>query len=515
MRLPRPIPLKTFHRFTNAQIPAIIPPMFDALSNRFVSVFRNLSGRGRVSEENVRDSMKEVRDALLEADVHFNVVKEFCDHALAKAVGQEVIRSLEAGQLMAKICYEELINLLGPVDTKIYFVQPGPTVIMMCGLQGSGKTTTCGKLAKLLVGQGHHPLLAAADLQRPAAVDQLAALAEQVGVPIYRDDSRVGTHGNVGKGAAVAVCRAAIQHARANGQDVVILDTAGRLHIDDELMGELRDINSQLNPHQIYLVLDSMSGQDAVNSAKAFNQQLELDGLILTKLDSDTRGGALLSAKMITGKPVKFLGTSEKLDGLEEFRPEGMASRILGMGDIIGLVNEAQKKFDTEQAQRLQEKMAKGQFTLDDFMAQMDQVRELGSMKKIIGMIPGMSQLTQNMKMGDGEIEGQMGQLRAIYDSMSKKERKNPDLLDGGRRRRVARGAGVELNAVSQFIKQFETIRDMMKTVGGMGMGGKMQLMKTMMSGGLNSLGLPGGPMIKTKKSGFMEKKDRNKKKRR
>jgi signal recognition particle subunit SRP54 len=489
--------------------------MFDALSNKFSSVFRSLSGRGRISEENVREAMNSVREALLEADVHFNVVKDFCDHAVAKAIGQQVIQSLEPGQLMAKICYDELIHLMGPVDTRIYFVQPGPTVIMMCGLQGSGKTTTCGKLARLLLSQGHHPLLAAADLQRPAAVDQLSALAEQVGVPVYRDDSKVGTHGTVAKGAAVAVCRAAIQQAKANGQDVVILDTAGRLHIDEELMAELHEINDRLQPHQIYLVLDSMSGQDAVNSAKAFNEQLELDGLILTKLDSDTRGGALLSAKMITGKPVKFLGTGEKLDGLEEFRPEGMASRILGMGDIIGLVTEAQKKFDMEQAARLQAKMAKGQFTLEDFMAQMDQVKKLGSMGKIMGMIPGMSQMTEKMGMGEGDVENQMGQMRAIYDSMSKQERKTPDILDAGRRRRIAGGAGVQTNDVSQFMKQYDMAKTMMKAIGGMGMMGKMQLMKSMMSGGLNNLGMPGGPMLRTKKSGFMEKKDRNKKKRR
>jgi signal recognition particle subunit SRP54 len=258
-----------------------------------------------------------------------------------------------------------------------------------------------------------------------------------------------------------------------------------------------------------------MSGQDAVNSAKAFNEKLELDGLILTKLDSDTRGGALLSAKMITGKPVKFLGTGEKLEGLEEFRPEGMASRILGMGDIVGLVNEAQKNFDMEQAARLQEKMAKGQFSLEDFMSQMSQIRKMGPIGKVMGMIPGMSQLTQQMGMGEGDVEGQMGRMRAIYDSMSKKERKNPDILDGGRRRRVARGAGVEVNEVSQFMKQYDMARNMMKAVGGMGMMGKMNLMKSLMSGNLNSLGMPGGPMLRTKKSGHMEKKDRNKKKRR
>src|SRR5438105_10782539 len=267
--------------------------MFTTLTDKFQGVFRSLSGRGRISEENIREAMREVRTALLEADVNLQVVQDFTNHVIEKAQGQEVIKSLQPGQLMIKIVYDELVNLMGPVDTKIYFVQPGPTVLMMCGLQGSGKTTTCGKLAKFLLGKGHHPLLAAADLQRPAAVEQLRVVGEQVGVPVYTDDSKVAPHGQVSKGAAVAVCRAAIQQAKQNGRDVVILDTAGRLHIDDELMGELKEVNAQIKPHQIYLVLDAMSGQDAVNSAKAFNEQLALDGLILTKFDCDTRGGAV------------------------------------------------------------------------------------------------------------------------------------------------------------------------------------------------------------------------------
>jgi len=489
--------------------------MFDALTDRFTGIFRGLSGRGRISEENVRDAMKSVREALLEADVNFKVVREFSDKVMAKAIGEQVIKSLEPGQLMVKICYEELVNLLGPVDTQIYFVQPGPTIIMMCGLQGSGKTTTSGKLAMLLKSKGHHPMLVAADLQRPAAVDQLATIAEQVGVPVYRDDTKVAPHGQVVKGAAVSVCRAAISQAKATGCDVVILDTAGRLHIDQELMGELREINTQLHAHQIYLVLDAMSGQDAVNSAKAFNDQLELDGLILTKLDSDTRGGALLSAKMITGKPVKYLGMGEKLERLEEFRPEGMANRILGMGDIVGLVNNLQEKFDMEEAAKLQQKMEKGQFTLDDFMNQIQQVQKLGPIGKVMGMIPGMSQLASQVGMGEAGVEGQLGQMKAIYNSMTIKERKNPDLLDHSRRRRIARGAGVETHEINQFLNQYKTTRDAMRAVGGMGMGQKMKLMQAMMSGNLSSLGMPGGPMLRTKKSGFMEKKDRNKKKKR
>src|SRR6266536_740520 len=489
--------------------------MLTALTDKLSGVFRGLAGRGRISEENVRDAMRDVRTALLEADVNFKVVKDFTDRVMEKAQGQEVIKSLKPGEVMVKIVYDELVNLMGPVDTRIYLVQPGPTVIMMCGLQGSGKTTTCGKLAMFLTSKGHHPMLAAVDLQRPAAVEQLRILGEQVGVPVYTDVSKVAPHGQVAKGAAVAVARAAIAEAKKQGRDVVILDTAGRLAIDQELMNELKEINTALNPHQIYLVLDSMTGQDAVNSAKAFNEQLELDGLILTKLDSDTRGGALLSAKYVTGKPVKFLGVGEKLDRLEEFRPEGMAQRILGMGDIVGLVTEAMEKFDQEETAKLQEKMEKGQFTLDDFIAQMSQIKKLGPMSKVMGMIPGMSEMSKQMNMGEGDVEKQTGKMHAIYNSMNTRERKNPDVLDGPRRRRIARGAGVEVNEVGQFMKQFETTRDMMRAVGGMGMMGRLRLMKALAGGGRANLGMPGGPMLKTKKSGWMAPKDRNKKKRR
>ncbi len=490
--------------------------MFDSLTDKLSGVFRSLSGRGRISEENIRQALDEVRTALLEADVHFQVVKQFIDAASEKALGQEVIKSLQPGQLMVKIVHDELVKLMGPVDTRIYLVQPGPTLIMMCGLQGSGKTTTCGKLAKLLLSKGQHPLLAAADLQRPAAVEQLRVVGEQVGVPVYLDASKVAEHGQVPKGAAVAVCRAAVAEAKKTGRDVVILDTAGRLHIDEELMGELQEINSQLNPHQIYLVLDAMSGQDAVSSAKAFNEQLELDGLILTKFDSDTRGGALLSAKVITGKPVKFLGVGEKLDRLEEFRPEGMAQRILGMGDIVGLVSDAMEKFDKDETERIQAKMLKGTLTLDDFMAQMAQINKLGSMGKIMSMIPGMRELSQEVAKNSDEVEGQMVRMRAIYHSMTHKERQNVELIDHGRRRRIARGAGVESHHVNQFLKQFDTARSMMRAVGGGTMGGSMKLIKSMMSGGMAGLGgMAGGMMPKFKKSTFTDKLDRNKKKKR
>jgi signal recognition particle subunit SRP54 len=487
--------------------------MFTALTDRLNDVFRKISGRGIISEENIREAVASVRTALLEADVNFQVVKEFCDTVQANAMGQEVISSLQPGQLFIKSVYDELVKLMGPVDTSIMTVTPGPTVIMMCGLQGAGKTTTCGKLARYLDAKGLHPLMVAADLQRPAAVEQLRVLGEQVGVPVYIDETKVAEHGQVPRGAAVAVCRAAVADAKLHGHDVVIIDTAGRLHIDEDLMTELRDINTQIGVHQIFLVLDAMSGQDAVNSAKAFNDQLELDGLILTKFDSDTRGGALLSAKYVTGKPVKFIGVGEKVEGLEEFRPEGMAQRILGMGDVVGLVNDAMQKFDAAKTAKINEKMLKGQLSLDDFMDQMAQVGKLGSVGRVMNMLPGMDGFTRDLNIKESDMDKQVVRMRAIYNSMSKKERKDPDMLDGPRRRRIATGAGVQTQDVSQFIKQFETSRDLMQSFGSLNMARKMSVMSQLMSGGL--VNLAGSFGLKGRKSTFMEKKDRNKKKRR
>ena len=486
--------------------------MFDALTEKFNNAFRSLSGKGKISEENVREAMREVRMALLEADVNLKVVNDFCEHVISKALGSEVISSLQPAQLMVKIVNDELVNLMGPVDTTIMMVTPGPTVIMMCGLQGSGKTTTCGKLALYLKAKGHNPMLAAVDLQRPAAVAQLRTLGEQTETPVYFDESKVAPHGQVSPGAATAVARAAVNEARKQGRDVLILDTAGRLAIDDELMNELRDVNEAVKPHQIFLVLDAMTGQDAVNSAKAFNEKLELDGLILTKFDSDTRGGALLSAKMVTGKPVKFLGIGEKLDRLEEFRPEGIAGRILGMGDIVGLVEEAHKKFDMEQQEKLAAKMEKGEFTLEDFIGQMSQIKKLGPMGKILGMIPGMSEMAKQVNMGGTDVEKHMGKMQAMYDSMNRPERKKPDIVDASRRRRVARGSGVDANDVGQFLKQFDMSRNMMRAVGGMNVMNRMKMMKGLMSGDLGSISAPGQNLLRAKKGGWQDKKDRNKK---
>ena len=489
--------------------------MFDALTEKFNDAFRALSGKGKISEENVRDAMRTVRTALLEADVNLKVVNDFVSDVTQKAIGQEVIKSLQPAQLMVKVVHDELINLMGPVDTQIYTVDPGPTVVMMCGLQGSGKTTTCGKLAMYLRAKGHNPMLAAVDLQRPAAVQQLRTLGEQTETPVYFDESKVAQHGTVSKGSAVTVARAAVAAAREQGRDILILDTAGRLAIDEELMDELKDVNEAVKPHQIFLVLDAMTGQDAVNSAKAFNEKLELDGLILTKFDSDTRGGALLSAKMVTGKPVKFLGIGEKLTALEEFRPEGVAGRILGMGDIVGLVEEAHTKFDMEKQAELAAKMEKGSFTLEDFIGQMSQIKKLGPMSKILGMIPGMSEMAKQANMGGNDVEKQMNRMQAMYDSMSRKERQKPDLVDASRRRRIAQGAGVEVQTVSQFLKQFEMSRNMMRAVGGMGMMSRMRMMKGLMSGDLGAIAQPGANLLRTKKSGWQAPKDRNKKKKR
>lgn len=489
--------------------------MFDALTEKFNEAFRQLAGKGRISEENVREAMRTVRTALLEADVNLNVVNTFVSDVTQKAIGQEVIKSLQPAQVMVKVVHDELVNLLGPVDTQIYTVTPGPTVIMMCGLQGSGKTTTCGKLAMFLKAKGHHPMLAAVDLQRPGAVQQLRTLGEQTETPVYFDESKVAEHGSVGKGAAVAVARAAMNAARDQGRDILILDTAGRLAIDQELMDELKDVNEAVKPHQIFLVLDAMTGQDAVNSAKAFNEKLELDGLILTKFDSDTRGGALLSAKMVTGKPVKFLGIGEKLNNLEEFRPEGVAGRILGMGDIVGLVEEAHTKFDMEKQAELAAKMEKGAFTLEDFIGQMGQIKKLGPMTKILGMIPGMSEMAKQANMGGGDVEKHMGRMQAMYDSMTKEERRKPDMIDAPRRRRIARGAAVDVQTVGQFLKQFEMSRNMMRAVGGMGVMNRMKMMKGLMSGDLGAIAQPGANLLRTKKSGWQAPKDRNKKKKR
>ncbi|MCR4320931.1 MAG: signal recognition particle protein, partial [Candidatus Brocadiaceae bacterium] len=352
--------------------------MFESITNSLESVFSKLRGKGRLTEGNIKDGLHEVRLALLEADVNYKVVKEFIQHVTERSVGEEVIKSIAPGQQVIKIVHDELIKLMGDSDTSIPFRDGDQTLIMLVGLQGSGKTTTAGKLAKMILSKGRKPLLVAADVQRPAAVEQLKVLGQQLDIPVYFEANS----------QPVKICKNAVEYAKKNTNDVIIFDTAGRLHIDDELMSELKEIKGKLEPHQIYFVCDSMTGQDAVNSAKEFNTQLGFDGVILTKLDGDTRGGAALSIKAVTGKPIKFVGIGEKLDRLEEFHPDRMASRILGMGDIVSLVEKAQQAINLEDAQKLSRKIQDDTLGLDDFLAQLQQIKKMGPIKEVLGMIP-------------------------------------------------------------------------------------------------------------------------------
>ena len=423
--------------------------MFESLTEKFNSVFRSLAGRGRITEANITDAMRDVRKALLEADVNYNVVKQFCKDVTQAAIGAEVIKSLHPSQVLVKIVNDELTKLMGPVDTRIYFVSPGPTVIMLAGLQGCGKTTTAAKLAKYLIAGGKKPLLVADDLQRPAAIEQLIVLGEQIEAPVYSEDSK----------SSVKVAKNAIRHARETGHDVVVLDTAGRLHIDQEMMTELADVAKAVTPHQIYLVCDAMTGQDAVNSAKEFNERLELDGVILTKLDGDARGGAALSVKAVTGKPIKFIGVGEKLDKLEEFHPDRMAGRILGMGDVVTLVEKAQEHFDVREAEKLQRKMAKGSFGFDDFLKQMQAVKKMGGMKDMLKMMPGMGGQLDDLDLDGAELK----QMEAVVYSMTPRERRNPKVINGSRRRRIADGSGMTIQDVNSLLKDFTKMRKMVK----------------------------------------------------
>jgi len=437
------------------------------LTEKFGSVFRSLSGRGRITEANVSDAVRDVRKALLEADVNYQVVKQFCKDVGAAAIGAEVIKSLHPGQVFVKIVNDELTRLMGPVDTQIYYVSPGPTLILLAGLQGCGKTTTAAKLGKYIADKGKKPLLVADDLQRPAAIEQLITLGQQLNIPVYSEQST----------DAVKVAKNAVAHAKQNGFDVVILDTAGRLHVDEEMMTQISNVAGAIEPHQIYLVCDSMTGQDAVNSAKEFNQRLELDGVILTKLDGDARGGAALSVKAVTGKPIKFIGVGEKLDKLQEFHPERMAGRILGMGDVVTLVEKAQEQFDVQQAAKMQEKMAKGSFGFDDFLQQMQAVKKMGGMKDLLKLMPGASGLGE-LDFDDAELK----RMEGIVYSMTPGERRDPDVIDSSRRRRIATGAGVQPHDVSSLVKTFMRSRDMLKAMSG----GKLAGLKALMSGGLN-----------------------------
>ena len=462
--------------------------MFESLQDSLTSAIRSLRGRGKLTDSNMRDGLQLVQSALLEADVSFPVVRQFMERVSQEAVGERVLKSLDPSQQVVGIVYQALVELMGPVDHSLH-LRPGLNVLMLCGLQGSGKTTSCGKLARLIQQRGRKPMLVAADLQRPAAIDQLEILGQNLGIEVYTERSSADP---------VAVCQRAVAQAKTSGADVLILDTAGRLHVDEDLMAQLTQIDRRVQPGQVFLVVDAMTGQDAVNSAKAFNQALELDGVIMTKLDGDARGGAALSVKAVTGVPIKFVGTGEHLDALEEFHPDRMAGRILGHGDILTLVEQAQQKFDQEEMLKQQARLQKGEFTLDDFRKMLGQVTKLGPMQKVLGMIPGLGGLGQMQQMlGDADMEGDMLRLFGMIDSMTPAERRNPKVIDQSRRRRIAAGAGVEPHEVNELVKQFDGMADHMKLFSGMGMRDRLRAVQQLGQSGLLN---PGAKLGKIKK---------------
>jgi signal recognition particle subunit SRP54 len=444
--------------------------MFETLQDSLMSAIRTLRGRGKLTESNMREGLDLVRQSLLEADVSFPVVKDFIARISEQALGESVLKLLDPTEQLVKIVHEELIRLMGPVDHDLHLRKP-LTTFMLCGLQGSGKTTTCGKLGKLLVKQNLKPMLVAADLQRPAAIDQLEILGQSIGVPVHVDRESKNP---------VQVCRDAVRKAASLGVDILILDTAGRLHIDEELMEQLRQIEQELHPDQVYFVVDAMTGQDAVNSAKAFNNALELDGVILTKLDGDTRGGAALSVKHITGVPIKFIGTGEQVESLEEFHPNRMAGRILGMGDMLTLIEQTTEKLDKEEIEKQQERLLKGEFTLDDFRNQMVQAKRLGSFGKLLGFIPGMGEINKMMGNMSVDADDELKRIGGIIDSMTPEEKRNPKIIDNSRRRRIATGAGVEPQQISDLLKSFLSLAEMMKSMSSMNKHEKMTVLQQM-----------------------------------
>jgi signal recognition particle subunit SRP54 len=462
--------------------------MFQTLSDGMLGALKSLRGKGKLTEGNMRDGLETVRRALLEADVSYEVAEQFMQQVTERAVGRKVLLSLRPEDELIKIFYEELVELLGPVDTSLHLKRDGVTVIMLCGLQGSGKTTTCGKLAQLLLEEKIRPMLVAADLQRPAAIEQLHTLGRQLNVPVY---------GQVGEKDPVKVCVEGVARAQAEGARVCILDTAGRLAIDQELMDELVRVERRLQPDQVYLVVDGMTGQDAVRSASAFNAALELDGVIMTKLDGDARGGALLSVKQVTGVPIKLIGTGEQLDSLEPFRPEGMASRILQMGDIVAAAREAHRVVDEREREELERKMASGEMTLDDFRNMMEKVAKPGLMGRMLGMLPGMGQFREMLD--SEEAAGGIRQTIGAINSMTPAERRNPKLIDASRRNRIARGAGVEGPLITQLVKQFEMMKPLMQGMAGQGLGDRMQMMRQLQASG--ALADPNMQGLKVKKS--------------
>ena len=435
---------------------------FEGLSEKLNSVFKKLRGKGVLTEVDINEAMREVKLALLEADVNYKVVKDFVSIVKEKSLGENVIGSLTPGQQVIKIVNDELVGLMGGTNSKLTYSPRGFTTIMLVGLQGTGKTTTCGKLAAYLKKNGKNPMMAACDVYRPAAIDQLEIVGKSVGVPVFCDRTEKDP---------AAIARKAEREAEYKGYDVLLVDTAGRLHVDEALMDELVRIKKELKPHEILLVVDAMTGQDAVAAAEAFHGTLGLDGIIMTKLDGDARGGAVLSVKSVTGKPIKFIGVGEKLDALEAFHPERMASRILGMGDVMSLIEKAQESYDEEKAKELEKKMKKNQFTLEDFLDQFSQIRGMGGLSKIMDMLPGGGVKASEEQLSQGEKEFQS--MEAIIQSMTKEERKNPQILNASRRRRIADGAGVTVSKVNNLIKKYDETKKLMKQFSGGKMGKK------------------------------------------
>jgi signal recognition particle subunit SRP54 len=438
--------------------------MFENLSDKLDRAFKVLKGQGRITEINVAETLKEVRKALLEADVNYKVAKTFTDRVKEKALGENVLLAVSPGQLMVKIVHQELTQLMGGSMTDIN-LKPNPAIILMSGLQGSGKTTLSGKLANFLkTKKGRSPLLVACDIYRPAAIDQLKVLGEQIDVPVYSEPDNKNP---------VQIARNAIAHAKAQGNNVVIIDTAGRLAVDEGMMNEIEKIKNEINPSETLFVVDSMTGQDAVNTAKAFNDRINFDGVVLTKLDGDTRGGAALSIRSVVDKPIKFVGTGEKLDAIDIFYPERMADRILGMGDIVSLVEKAQEQFDSKQAAELQKKISKNKFDFNDFLSQLEQIKKMGNVKDLLSMIPGVGKAVKDMDIDNKAFNG----IEAIIRSMTPAERFEPGILNGNRKKRIAEGSGTSIQEVNKLIKQFEDMRKMMKSFSG---GNAQKMMKNM-----------------------------------
>jgi signal recognition particle subunit SRP54 len=441
--------------------------MFDNLSDKLDKAMHVLRGHGQITEINVAETTKEIRRALLDADVNFKIAKEFTNTVRDKAIGQNVLTTLQPGQLMIKIVKDELTELMGG-DAEGIDLSGNPSVILMSGLQGSGKTTFSGKLANFLkTKKSKNPLLVACDVYRPAAIDQLHVVGDQIGVPVYSDTENTDP---------VSLAKAGVAHAKANGHNVVIIDTAGRLAVDEAMMTEIANIRNAVNPQEVLFVVDAMTGQDAVNTAKAFNEVLDFDGVVLTKLDGDTRGGAAISIKSVVNKPIKFIGTGEKMDAIDIFYPSRMADRILGMGDVISLVERAQEQFDEEQARKIQKKIAKNAFGFDDFLSQIQQIKKMGSMKDLVGMIPGAGKALKGMDIDDDAFK----HIEAIIHSMTPDERANPSKLDARRKKRIAKGSGTNIQEVNQLLKQFQQMSKMMKMMQGGGGKKMMQMMQNM-----------------------------------